>query len=213
MRSKTVVFDLDDTLAPEIEYLKSAFREIAQKVDPQNPQLYTLLWNAYQRNDNPFARVSELYPQYTVANLLQLYRNHSPNYPENNCKTLLEQLKASGCILGLITDGYSISQRNKLKALGIEDIFDLVVISEEFGSTKPSLANFEVFHQFTTDQYYYIGDNPSKDFVSANALGWQTICVIDSGNNIHKQDFTKEFLYLPHKKINTLDELIAQIFS
>ena len=31
--NKTIVFDLDDTLVPEIEYLESAFREIARFVD------------------------------------------------------------------------------------------------------------------------------------------------------------------------------------
>lgn len=209
---KTVVFDLDDTLAPEIEFLISAFREIAKIVDSQNPNLYAVLWDAYQGNHNPFACVNELYPQYTIANLLQLYRNHSPNYSENNCKSLLEQLKVSGCVLGLITDGYAITQHAKLKALGIENLFDLVIISEEFGSTKPTAANYEVFHQFNTAQYYYIADNPSKDFVAPNALGWQTICVLDSGKNIHKQDFTKESLYLPHIKINKLDELVDQLF-
>lgn len=211
MHAKTVVFDLDDTLALEIDYLQSAFREIAQKVDPHNPQLFSILLEAYQRKDNPFERICELYSQHTIAALLQLYRNHYPIYPENSCKSLLAKLKATGCVLGLVTDGYSITQRNKLKALGIEDAFDLVVISEEFGSAKPSAANFEIFHQFNSAQYYYIADNPSKDFVSPNALGWQTICLVDAGNNIHKQDFTKESLYLPRKKINKLDELFRVI--
>jgi putative hydrolase of the HAD superfamily len=196
----------------EIDFLLSAFREIAQKVDSHNPQLFSILLEAYQRKDNPFERICELYPHYTIEALLQLYRHHYPIYPENSCKSFLSQLKAAGCILGLVTDGYSITQRNKLKALGIEDAFDLIVISEEFGSAKPSAANFEIFHQFNSAQYYYIADNPSKDFVSPNALGWQTICLVDAGNNIHKQDFTKESLYLPRKKINKLDELVAQIF-
>jgi putative hydrolase of the HAD superfamily len=111
--------------------------------------------------------------------------------------------------LGLVTDGYSKTQRNKLKALEIEELFDLVVISEEFGSAKPSEANFAVFHQFKTDQYYYIADNPAKDFVSPNALGWQTICLIDAGKNIHKQDYTKESLYLPRLKIDTLEQVLS----
>jgi putative hydrolase of the HAD superfamily len=213
MISKTIVFDLDDTLAPEIEYLKSAFREISQKVDDQNPNLYSFLWDAYQSKNNPFACLNELYPEYTIANMLQLYRNHFPNYPDNSCKSLLEQLKVNGCFLGLITDGYSITQRTKLKALGIENLFDLVIISEEFGTAKPTIANYEVFHQFNTAHYYYIADNPSKDFISPNVLGWQTICLVDSGNNIHKQDFNKESLYLPHLKINQLDELVVQILS
>jgi putative hydrolase of the HAD superfamily len=212
MISKTVVFDLDDTLALENEYLTSAFREIAQKVDNQNPNLYTVLWDAFQHKENPFACVSELYAQYTVVDLLQLYRKHFPSYPENNCKSLLEQLKSRGCILGLVTDGYSITQRNKLKSLGIENLFDLIIISEEFGSAKPTAANFEVFHQFHTAEYYYIADNPSKDFVSPNVLGWQTICLLDNGNNIHKQDFNKESLYLPRTTIDKLEQVLPILF-
>lgn len=213
MISKTVVFDLDDTLAPEIEYLKSAFREIAQTVDEQNPNLYAVLWDAYQSKNNPFACLNELYPEYTVANLLQLYRNHSPNYLENSCKSLLEQLKAKDCFLGLVTDGYSVTQRSKLKALGIEELFDLMIISEEFGSAKPTTANFEVFHQFGTAEYYYIADNLSKDFVAPNALGWHSICLLDSGNNIHKQDFNKESLYLPRTTIDKLEQVLPILFS
>jgi putative hydrolase of the HAD superfamily len=212
MISKTVVFDLDDTLAPEIEYLKSAFREISQTVDEKNPNLYVVLWDAYQSKNNPFACLNELYPEYTVANLLQLYRNHFPNYPENSCKSLLEQLKAKDCVLGLVTDGFSVTQRSKLKALGIEELFDLMVISEEFGSAKPTAANFDVFHQFNTTHYYYIADNPSKDFVTPNALGWHSICLLDSGNNIHKQDFNKESLYLPRTTIDKLEQVLPILF-
>lgn len=209
MSSKTIVFDLDDTLALEFDYLKSAYHEIAYKVDPANTRLFAFLLDAYQKKDNPFEQLCSLYSHYTVAALLQLYRNHVPTYSENRCKSLLVELKANGCKLGLVTDGYSITQRNKLKALGIEELFDLVVISEEFGSAKPSVANFDVFHQFNTDEYYYIADNPAKDFVSPNALGWQTICLIDAGNNIHKQDFTKESLYLPRMTIDTLEQVFS----
>jgi len=209
MSSKTIVFDLDDTLALELDYLKSAYEEIAYLVDQANTRLFAFLLDAYQKKDNPFEQICTLYPQYSVADLLQLYRNHVPTYPENPCKSLLVELKANGYKLGLVTDGYSITQRNKLKALGIEDLFDLVVISEEFGSAKPCEANFAVFHQFNTDEYYYIADNPAKDFVSPNALGWQTICLIDAGNNIHKQDFTKESLYLPRMTIDTIEQVLS----
>jgi len=211
MSSKTVVFDLDDTLALEIDYLKSAFREIAHLADPQHPNLADVLIELYFQNENAFAWLCATYPQFTVSDLLHIYRNHSPNYPKNNCKSLLAQLKTKVYVLGLVTDGYSVTQRNKLKALGIDDYFDLLIISEEFGSEKPSAANFEVFHQFQTQQYYYVGDNVSKDFITPNALGWTTICLLDAGNNIHPQDFNKDSLYLPHKNIYKLEDLLELI--
>ena len=103
-----------------------------------------------------------------------------------------------------MTDGYSVTQRNKIKALDIENIFDLIVISEEFGFEKPNPKNFEVFDKFNTIEKYYIGDNTSKDFIAPNTLGWTTICLLDNGKNIHMQDFNKELIYLPKIKINNL---------
>jgi putative hydrolase of the HAD superfamily len=50
-----------------------------------------------------------------------LYRNHYPsiNLTSEN-ENLLKQLKANGYKLGLITDGGSIQQRNKIKSTNIE---------------------------------------------------------------------------------------------
>lgn len=85
------------------------------------------------------------------------------------------------------------------------------VISEDFGSEKPALANFEYFinrypecHDFT-----YVGDNPRKDLIAPNALGWLNVCLKDDGRNIHKQDFTSITAQaLPKKTIESLKELI-----
>ena len=45
MNPKTIVFDLDDTLIPEVDYLKSAFQEIASYIDPENKNLYNFLYS------------------------------------------------------------------------------------------------------------------------------------------------------------------------
>jgi putative hydrolase of the HAD superfamily len=138
---------------------------------------------------------------------MKMYRNHFPNFDSNSeIKKKLIDIKNKGHILGLITDGYSITQRNKLKALDIIDLFDLIVISEEFGTEKPNSKNFEIFHQFETDEYYYFGDNVSKDFIAPNTLGWTTVCLLDNEENIHKQEFDKEFIYLPKVKILNIND-------
>lgn len=97
--------------------------------------------------------------------------------------------------IGLITDGRSVQQRNKIEVLGLKRWIDEedIVISEEFGSEKPALENYAYFmkrylkcHDFT-----YVGDNLKKDFIAPNSLGWMTVCLKDDGRNIHKQN-TKE---------------------
>ena len=209
--SATVVFDLDDTLVKEIDYLKSAFNAIATKVDSANDSLFDQMLFWYQNKENVFQKIEALYGV-SVTELRQLYRSHYPHFSKNSeIVTLLNSLKEKGFFLGLITDGYSLTQRNKIKALGIEHLLDLIVISEEFGSEKPNENNYKVFHQFATKNYYYIGDNTAKDFLTPNRLGWITVCLLNNGDNIHPQDFTKETVYLPQKTIADLNELFTFI--
>ncbi len=207
--TKTIVFDLDDTLVYEIEYLKSAFNEIALKVDASNKDLYNQMFDWYTNKENVFQKVNQLYPTFEIEDMKKTYRNHYPNFnPHSQNRTLLLELKKQGHFIGLITDGYSTTQRNKIKALNIETLFDLIIISEEFGSEKPNSKNYEIFNQFCTNDYFYVGDNVSKDFVTPNKLGWNTICLLNKGENIHSQDFNKEYIYLPKHKIKDLSEIL-----
>jgi putative hydrolase of the HAD superfamily len=205
MNPKTIVFDLDDTLFPEIEYLKSAVQEIASYTDPKNKNLYNEMYKWYQNKENVFLQLQKQYQNISILDLKNSYRNHIPNFnPFSENRELLIELKNNGHFLGLITDGFSVTQRNKIKALNIDTLFDLIIISEEFGSVKPNTKNFEAFNKFNTIEKYYIGDNTSKDFIAPNALGWTTICLLDNGKNIHRQDFNKELIYLPKIKIHNL---------
>ena len=52
-----VVFDLDDTLVKEIDYLKSAFKAIAVKVDSTNDSLFNQMLFWYQNKENVFQNI------------------------------------------------------------------------------------------------------------------------------------------------------------
>ena len=109
----------------------------------------------------------------------------------------------------MITDGRSVQQRNKIKALGLSEYFDDVIISEEFGSEKPNINNYKYFvdKYGYSYKYVYIGDNINKDFIAPNLLGWSTICLLDNGKNIHKQSFHLENNTKPIYLINELKEI------
>ena len=171
--------------------------------------------DAYREGLNAFEDLNRfLGLEQPLRDYLYIYRHHKPKIAmsEDVVKTL-DSWNAEGSRLGLITDGRSVQQRNKIEALGLgrwienED----VVISEEFGSKKPALANYEYFmkrypecHDFT-----YVGDNPRKDFIAPNSLGWMTICLKDDGRNIHRQDFVSSPAQaLPKKTIESLKDLI-----
>src|SRR5690606_8714298 len=121
---------------------------------------------------------------------------------------LLKRLKKSNVRMGLITDGRSKQQRNKIEALKLRDYFKDIIISEEFGSEKPNIRNFKYFNdKYLGCQFLYIGDNTAKDFIAPNKLGWLTVCLLDQGNNIHQQNFNVKKAQQPVFTINSISEL------
>ncbi|MFP2994603.1 HAD family hydrolase [Spongiivirga sp. MCCC 1A20706] len=187
-KDTVIVFDLDDTLYNEIEYLKSAFEEIAYQVDPDDGlQLYAKMFSMYRDNQDVFKYLVENYHK-SKKQLLEVYRNHKPSIkPFYRVAKVIEEIKARNGKLGLITDGRVVTQMNKLKSLGLLSHFDKIVISEEIGSEKPSISNYHAIqNHFKASQYWYIGDNFKKDFVTAKQLGWKTLALLDNGLNIHK---------------------------
>ena len=206
LSEKTVVcFDLDDTLYKEIDFYMSGVRFIFQK-----------FLSMHLNYDSPFLRIDSDWFNYVLKNtnltsdeLRQEYRNHTPNLIlSEEARNCLDMLKKQGCLLTVITDGRSITQRNKLTSLSLLNDFGMVVISEEIGTEKPSQNNFRiVMDNYPDHKYIYIGDNTNKDFISPNKLGWETICLLDDGRNIHSQDFSLEKEFLPKKCINSLLEI------
>lgn len=192
------VFDLDDTLFGEIDFLKSGYQHISTKLAALiNRDLYSEMLQRYYRKENVFRWIADTYqtvtPEITVDWLLREYREHLPLIKlKKETLAFLEQLIDFSVPLGLITDGRSITQRNKLKALGIEAYFSDIIISEEFGSEKPNENNYLYFEKkYPGRHFYFFGDNTSKDFIVPNKLGWRTICIKNAGSHIHEQSFDR----------------------
>ena len=190
MCKKIVCFDLDDTLYKEIDFLKSAYHEIATSVG--HPELLPHMLQWYKDGDNVFQKLNQYLNKETpISEYLKMYRNHYPTISlSDGVEDVLNELKYRETILGIITDGRSISQRNKIKTLGLERWIEEkdIIISEEFGSDKTNERNFRHFVElYTGGSFTYVGDNPQKDFVVPNRLGWQTVMLKDDGRNIHQQ--------------------------
>ena len=205
MQNKYFIFDLDDTLTSEYEYLQSAYKNISDKLGG-GTVLFENMISSYHRKSDVFDIVSRKY-NVPKEQLLHWYRYDLPNITlKNGARDILDQIQLKGYKLGLITDGRSVTQRNKIKALAIGNYFAKIVISEEIGTTKPSPENYIAFDRDKAEKYY-IADNPKKDFITPNRLGWQSVCLLDDGTNIHPQDFNLEAEYLPKFKISSLSAL------
>ena len=209
-KDTVIVFDLDDTLYNEIEYLKSAYRSIAADIDKANRNLlYRDMLALYRQGDNVFQYLSETY-NIELKGLIETYRNHSPEiHLFEGVSEIFQNIKSKGGHLAIITDGRIKTQMAKIEALDIKDLFSEIVISEALGTEKPSQRNYKTIEaSIPAKSYYYIADNIKKDFVSPNVMGWKTIGLIDNGLNIHYQvseNVSKE--HMPHYLIESYREI------
>lgn len=207
---KVVCFDLDDTLYKEINFVESAYREIA--VSEKRPDLLPKMMRWQKNDDNVFFQFNKAIGKETlISEYLKLYRSHYPTISLSaGVEDTLNELRHRGITLGLITDGRSISQRNKIKALGLDRWFDNdnIIISEETKFEKTEEPNFRYFvKKYRGAEFTYVGDNPKKDFIVPNRLGWKTIMLKDDGRNIHKQEAVP-VEYLPQITITGIEELL-----
>lgn len=218
--NNTVIsFDLDDTLYKEINFLKSGFKCIIEKYFYSSHEfLLNLMIDWFKRGDDVFQNLIrfksnwQIRSNFTKDDLKVTYRYHLPDINlECDSLRILSLIRNKKIPIALITDGRSVTQRNKLKSLGISDLFDLIIISEEFGSEKPNIKNFKIVEQYfkNAQKFIYIADNPLKDFYAPNKLEWTTFCLLNDGRNIHQQIFDLPPEFLPSFKINSLDELIS----
>ena len=204
--SKIFVFDLDDTLYSERDFEKSGIEFVYENLSIKHISLETILNN---RNNWIELIINGSNNQITLQMVLDIYRNHFPTIQlYKDAKVFLEKLHSQGIEMSLITDGRSITQRNKLRALGIESFFKNIIISEEVNSEKPSQFNFNmVMNNKLAVNYIYIADNPKKDFITPNKLGWTSICLLDKGQNVHSQNFDLPKVFLPQFFINSFQEI------
>jgi putative hydrolase of the HAD superfamily len=223
-----IIFDLDDTLYAERDYVLSGFGAVANwasanlGIDLQAG--YDTLADLYHQGvrNNTFnqwlALHLELPPESetaAVTELLAIYRQHEPQiYAFPAAIELLPTLHTN-YQLGLVSDGYLEVQQRKWQALGLDRYFEAVVFSDALGreNWKPSMEPFKlVLSKLGAEPTasVYIGDNPRKDFYGARQLGMKTI-------QIKRADAEYAYLepptadYRPDLTIESLDELLLAL--
>ena len=173
---KGVIFDLDDTLYSEKEYVASGFKAVS---DYFGGGYEDKLWQYFQAGK---PAIDELIQEFgrdaTEVTALKVYRRHKPKiHLYDGVKEMLENLRQSGIRIGIITDGRPEGQRNKIEVLGLDDMVDDIIITDELGGVqfrKPCDIAFRIMltrWQLNPADVVYVGDNMIKDFQAPQQLG------------------------------------------
>ena len=93
-------------------------------------------------------------------------------------RVCLDELRARGFRLGVITNGASETQWTKLRAAELADSFDTITVSGDLEIKKPDPAIFERTLRaldVEAERAVMVGDHPTQDIAAASALGIRTI--------------------------------------
>ncbi|MDL2248405.1 HAD family hydrolase [Tyzzerella sp. OttesenSCG-928-J15] len=97
-------------------------------------------------------------------------------YPESI--PLLNKLKEAGVRLGLLTNGTSEEQRDKIRRFALEDYFEIILIEGEFGCGKPDSRVYRKaleLLELESSDVWMVGDNLVWDIGGAQSLGIHAI--------------------------------------
>lgn len=198
---KAAIFDLDHTLFDRYGTIKEVLKTAEQDELPFNTKLsreeiadiFCLCDKKY--NHKGWARECRELKKYgilkdcvTEENLFQtyivpLFTKTAVAFPF--AIPMLKQLRSDGIKIGLITNGSGALQRSKLKLLGLDNIFDAVLIGGEYGIPKPDTPIFAEMARLLglkPQEMMYIGDNPVNDIEPSRKVGYIPVWVETTGS-------------------------------
>ena len=179
-RIDTVLFDLDDTLHDDTTAYRAAARAVADVVAAEHGIEPQALVDAYE------GEAMDFWSSLTTEHLA-LARRAADVYVHGRAERLelapgsldvLTALRARGCKLGLVTNGFAATHHDKIDRLGLRERMDAFFIADEVGMVKPDPALFRHACDVLGSRparTAMVGDRYARDVVGAHEAGLFTV--------------------------------------
>jgi putative hydrolase of the HAD superfamily len=190
---RAILLDLDNTLYDEHTFVKSGFKAVskamARKLDISEDDLYQTLWQTFLKveRNQVFSETLKHFGVFDadlIPEMLEAFRNHYPAisvFEDVYCTLIALKEKFA---LGLITGGKREVQENKIKALKLDDYFEVVTYAEEYGGKccpKPFVVTLQKL-QVSAEESVLVDDDPLQSFLVAKDLGLITVRMLRGEN-------------------------------
>lgn len=191
---KGILFDLDNTLIDRQAAADAKIRSLVRSLLPQLEEGSAEQENAVQRllNWDEFGSIDKHHTfgmfvrEYGLADdtTEQLCRDWQETFgdytvPFEKSRAVVENLRQRYRV-GIVTNGSPLMQHRKMELSGLEDLFDVVIISGEFGAHKPEISIFlEGARQLglAPQQIAFIGDTYGTDIIGAYRAGMHPVWI------------------------------------
>lgn len=223
MRYPWVLFDADDTL---FDFKRSAHHALGQamldyQITPTEAHflIYSQInhdaWAAFERQEITAVELRKIrFERFLTAigeyrdpmemNAHYLYLLSQTRFLLDGAEQLVVELQTKGYRMGLITNGLREVQRPRIAQAAMDKYFDVVVVSDEIGVSKPHCGFFDhAFEQMghpAKSEVIVVGDSLNSDIQGGNNFGVHT-CWFNPNNA------TNLTAHLPTYQIQKLEDL------
>jgi len=220
---KAIIFAIDDVLYDAFLQKSNArlsavkaMIEVGLPVDVETGyrKLEEIVKELGPNNNRHFDRLLEKlglkWDPAVVAAGVVAYRNTNPVFlkPYPDTVPTLLRLRELGLTLGIASSGRSVKEWEKLINLGLQHLFQAVVVSEDLKLNQLTEQVLEqVTHQLNASMHEtaYVGVNPDSEIKVANRAGLTTIRLRKGEAKLEKGTSS------PRYEINKLSEIIQLI--
>jgi len=218
---RVFVFDLDDTLYDESLFVKGGTNAVLNYLTCRyhitTSTLYKMMnsiVSVFPRNvwyQKLLEKVGIPFSQELIDEMVEIYRTHPPNiqlFPD--ATHFIDRTKKKGdTFLGLITDGLVAVQKSKVRSLDLYKQMNLIIFTWNKGAEfqKPNTWSFKSIEKKSGAsgiECCYFGNDPSKDFLAPNKLGWITVCI---RRNRFGSVAIPSYEYAAQMEISSFDEI------
>lgn len=186
-----VLFDLDDTLYEEMNFVTAALERVARflaaRAFPSADQFLAEMLDILETvgRGRVFDIVLERHglPSSWVRPLLYVYRSADPELALfSDALPLLDDLRRRHVRTGIVTDGSALVQANKVRGLGLNQLVDVVVYTDTLdeGAAKPAPTGFLVALELLGSEpavSAYVANDVRKDFAGPRSLDMTGVLV------------------------------------
>ena len=223
---KAILFDIDDTLYDLSIPFKEAFREFfpGEEIDLEGAFLASrkysdLIYDRSLRGEismeemyiyrlgNAFRDYGKIIDGPTALKFQSVYEKHQHHiHMTEEMEGLLENLSKK-TTLGIITNGPSEHQRDKVRALGVERWIPMerIWISGDLGVGKPHKEIFVAAQEklgLKPEELCFVGDAYGHDILGAKGAGWQAVWFNHRGRQATSE-------VMPDYEVHSEQELIT----
>ena len=128
--------------------------------------------------------------------------------PDPDVIPTLIALRDKNCKIGIVSNGRSVKQWEKIIRLGLQHFFHTVIISEEVGFEKPDPKIFTLALKelgVKPEEAAYVGDTSEVDMLGANAAGIVSVRLVKRKRREPRLDRTMR----PRVTIRKVSDLLS----